>query len=166
MITAQMIEKRNHYEGTSIPRIWFEYIKEEDIPSFNGNLEDYIYTIINLTKEFDTNGPYDECCGICRNRSVGDIFRLGKTYYNDLTLQDTMRTLFKLSHKLTTFRCWDINKRVFYVTPSEYNDYDNEHDEYDLKFYQWEDITIKDSQCVYGDLSEEYYDDDDDEYDE
>ena len=79
-----------------------------------------------------------------RRRSLGDIYKICKYYYPNVTLTEVVKLLFKdlQIHFKTGFRhsyCGVINKRVFYYSPQETNfEQDTRADEYgkNLEYYK------------------------------
>ena len=62
----------------------------------------------------DIEGGYQ--CGAWRRRSAGDLFRIMKFYYPDITFKEVRRFLFELANdnKLNISYCYNINKQVYY----------------------------------------------------
>lgn len=81
----------------------------------NGNVLDRVNEITLIkSPTYYTNGRF-QCHGAAR-RSTIDIWRLYKYYFGDIDIFSIMRALFELvlNHKLNTYRCPDIRKRVFW----------------------------------------------------
>jgi len=109
-----------------------------------GDLSDFLYkffTDYNEERCTINAKTREEHCDVGRRRSLNDIYRICRYYY-DCTLPEVVRVLHKELLKMGGFvssYCHCINKRVYYYDPNRQNEiYDRQRgDQYGLTWEQW-----------------------------
>jgi hypothetical protein len=79
--------------------------------------QEILLILINKQYKYGTVDEFDKIqCDKCRYRSQGDLYRLMKNYYSELTLQQLRQLLIDLinSEEISSFYCMNINKRVYF----------------------------------------------------
>lgn len=111
--------------------------------------EDRILEIVKLASLFFGTVYYkgeSYQCRIGARRSVLDIMRIYKFYFEDIELFTVMRILNELvkKEKISTMRCWTVRKQVFWIDHGYYSAQNNysgyENTELGIKFKDWETI--------------------------
>ena len=82
----------------------------------NLSLEDWLRKFINelnyKKNTLDTDGDVDTPSG--KRRSIGDIYRIAKTYYPDISFKELCVNLFAIRTEFNDSFCSSIYKHVFY----------------------------------------------------
>ncbi len=82
------------------------------------SIENRIYKIIELARNFGTIDGKEVQCEQDKNRSAEDIWRIYNYYFEKIDIFTVMRALYKLvleSGKIISFVCYVIDKQVFVI---------------------------------------------------
>ena len=143
-MNSKQLKVMNFLEGSPQDHLVF---KGETNPAEMSklSLDNLTYKCISLTHTLHSLNP---ATGIIETRagkwrSSLDIWRHVKFYKPEVTLLDVMSTIFNIQDKLIGHYCRDIHRRTFKKEPCfpGWNNRDKDtEDEYDLEFYDWENI--------------------------
>jgi len=93
----------------------YDFFYEKMVNS--SSVYDRVWNIIVLTYKTPTFCRNRKQCRKGANRSVQDIWRIYKNYFEDIDIFSIMRVMYQLSvveRKLGTYRCPAVRKRVFW----------------------------------------------------